>query len=216
MIYLRGLWEPAIHSYQLKSAESLHGLWKRVIPLILASGLIFGMSAFFGIGSEYLSKKMTDLASEEYEMHKALFVIGQVLWGLVYATLILFIPAVLFWTLTDLEMDKLIAIQALVLVILLIEHLILIPLNLVVGLAEISSPFSLGVIGQYITANEIILYFLAAITLFKIWTIFIQYKYLKVLSDRGPKLILAVVVGMNIGFWLLSALLSFIQFEKLI
>lgn len=216
MMYLRGLWEPAIHSYQLKNAESLHGLWKRIIPLILASGLIFGMSAFFGIGSEYLSKKMTDLASEEYEMHKALFVIGQVLWGLVYATLILFIPAVLFWSFTDLEMDKLIAIQAMVLVILLIEHLMMIPLNLVAGLAEISSPFSLGVIGQYITSNEVLLYFLAAITLFKIWTIFVQYKYLRVLSDRGAKLILAVVVGMNIGFWLLSALLSIVQFEKLI
>lgn len=213
---LRGLWEPAIHSYQLKSTETIPGLWRRLVLIAFISALLFGVSAYFGIGSEYISKKMTDLSNEEYEMHKAFYVVGQMLWGIVYATCILFIPAILFWTLTDLEMYKLITIQFMVLAILLMEKIVMIPINLAGGLAGISSPFSLGVMGQYLTGNDIVLYFLAAITLFKIWTVFIQYKYLSVLSDRGPKLLLAAVIAMNLSFWFMSALLSYIQLEKLI
>ncbi|PLR94477.1 hypothetical protein [Bacillus sp. T33-2] len=213
---IRGLSHPDIYSYQLKKAEEAEGVWKRAVLLILASGLIFGLSAYFGIGSEYLSRKLTELSGSEFEMHKVLYVIGQLLWGLFYGAAIIFLPALFFWTLSDLELKKLIVVQLLVLLILLAEKLIMIPVNLALGLPDESSPFSLGVLAQTFTSNGFIVSFLASITIFKAWAIWIQIKYLKDLTEKSMKVVVAMVVGLNVALWLLGALFSIIQFEKII
>lgn len=213
---LRGLFYPDFYTYKLRDSEAVPGVWKNTAMLILLSGLIFGISAYFGIGSEYLSEKLTAISREEYEMHKLLFMAGQTIWGLFYGAAMLFIPALFFWTLSDLELKKLIAVQFFVLPILLFEKAITIPLAISLGLTKVSSPFSLGVIAQYITSNNFIIYFLASITLFKIWAIFIEYKYLKMLTEKNPKIVLLMVIGINVVFWLVSALFSFVQFEKVL
>jgi hypothetical protein len=213
---LRGLFNYNYYTYKLRDAEDVPGVWKNAALLILLSGLIFGISAYFGIGSEYLSKKLTTISREEYEMHKLLFMAGQTILGIVFGAVMIFLPALFFWTLSDVELKKLLTIQFFVLPIFLLEKLIIIPLALTLGLTHISSPFSLGVIAQYITGNDFIVYFLASISFFKAWAIFIEYKYLKMLSGKNSRVILLMVIGINLVFWLFSALISFIQFEKIL
>ena len=121
-----------------------------------------------------------------------------------------------FWTLSDLDLKKLLAVQFFVLPIFLLEKIIIIPLATLLGLTQVSSPFSLGILAQYITGNNFIIYFLAAISIFKVWAIFIEYKYLKMLSNKNPKVILLMVIGINLVIWLFAALFSFIQFEKIL
>ncbi|OIK14252.1 hypothetical protein BIV60_12150 [Bacillus sp. MUM 116] len=208
---INGLSHPNIYSYQIRETEVIRGLWKRVIFFILFSGLVFGISAYFGIGSEYLSKKLISVPQDEFEMHKALFVIGQILFGIFYAAIILFIPAFFFWMLIDVEFNKLIVAQLLVLVILLIEKIVLMPFILIFGLATNSSPFSFGVIIQYFTGNEFIMNFLATITLFKIWALFIEFKYLKVLTKKSSMNVLAMVIGINVIMWLCSTFLHLLS-----
>jgi hypothetical protein len=213
---LRGLFYPDLYTYKLRDSEYVPGVWKNTTMLVLLSGLIFGISAYFGIGSEYLSKNLTAVSRENYELHKLLFMIGQLIWGLFYGVAVIFIPALFFWTFSDIELKKFVTVQLYVMPVLLLEKVINIPLATGLGLIKTSSPFSLGVIAQYITNNDFIIYFLAAITLFKIWAIFIEYKYIKMLTGKRPGIVLLLVIGINLIFWLFSALFSFIQFEKIL
>lgn len=213
---LRGLFYPDLYTYKLRDSEYVPGVWKNTTMLVLLSGLIFGISAYFGIGSEYLSKNLTAVSRENYELHKLLFMIGQLIWGLFYGIAMIFIPALFFWTFSDIELKKFVTVQLYVMPVLLLEKVINIPLATGLGLIKTSSPFSLGVIAQYITNNDFIIYFLAAITLFKIWAIFIEYKYIKMLTGKRPGIVLLLVIGINLIFWLFSALFSFIQFEKIL
>jgi len=213
---LRGLFYPDLYTYKLRDSEYVPGVWKNTVMLVLLSGLIFGISAYFGIGSEYLSKNLTAVSRENYELQKLLFMIGQLIWGLFYGIAMIFIPALFFWTFSDIELKKFVTVQLYVMPVLLLEKVINIPLATGLGLIKTSSPFSLGVIAQYITNKDFIIYFLAAITLFKIWAIFIEYKYIKMLTGKRRGIVLLLVIGINLIFWLFSALFSFIQFEKIL
>lgn len=216
MPVLRGLFYPDLYTYKLRDSEYVPGVWKNTTMLLLLSGLIFGISAYFGIGSEYLSKKLTSISQENYELHKLLFMFGQIIWGLFYGAAMIYIPALFFWTLSDISLKKFVTVQQFVLPILLLEKIIIIPLATTLGLIKTSSPFSLGVIAQYITGNDFIIYFLAAISLFKVWAIFIEYKYVKMLTGKKPGMVLLMVIGINLVFWLFSALFSFVQIEKIL
>ncbi|WP_423408430.1 hypothetical protein AABM38_22755 [Heyndrickxia sp. MSNUG] len=213
---LRGLFYPDLYTYKLRDFEYVPGVWKNTTMLLLLSGLIFGISAYFGIGSEFLSKNLTAISQENYELHKLLFMFGQIIWGLFYGAAMIFIPALFFWTLSDIGLKKFVTVQQFVLPILLLEKVIIIPLATTLGLIKTSSPFSLGVIAQYITGNNFIIYFFAAISLFKVWAIFIEFKYVKMLTGKKPGMVLLMVVGINLVFWLFSALFSFVQIEKIL
>ncbi|MFT9600530.1 hypothetical protein [Mesobacillus sp.] len=213
---LRGLFNYKDYTYKLRDIEDVPGVWKKITLLILLSGLLFGISAYFGIGSEYLSRKLTSVSREEYEMQKLLFMIGQAILGLFFGAIMIFLPALFYWTLSDLELKKLLTIQLFVMPIFLLEKVLAIPLALSLGLIQVSSPFSLGIIAQYITGNDFIIYFLSYLSIFKIWAVFIEYKYLRMLTDRNPKIILLIILAINLVIWLFASLFSFIQFEKIL
>lgn len=213
---LRGLFNYNYYTYKLRDSEHVPRVWKNTILMILLSGLIFGISSYFGMGSEYLSKKLTSISREEYEMQKLLFMAGQTVLGLFFGFVLIFLPALFFWTLSDLELKKLLAVQLFVMPIFLLEKVIIIPLAIFLGLTKVSSPFSLGIIAQYITGNDFVIYFLASISIFKFWVIFIEYKYLKMLTGKNPKIIFFIVLSINLLIWLFTALFSLIQFEKIL
>jgi hypothetical protein len=212
----RGLFNYNYYTYKLRDAERFPGVWKKTILFILLSGMIFGFSAYFGIESEYLSKKLTSISRAEYEMNKLLFLSGQILQGLVFGAIMLFLPALFFWTVTDLEFKRLLSIQLFVIPILLLEKALFVPMALYLGLTKVSSPFSLGVIAQYLTGNDFIIHFLAYISIFKIWAIFIEFKYLKAMTDKNPKIVLLLVIAIHLIIWLFAALISFVRMENIL
>lgn len=212
----RGIFNYNYYTYKLRDTERFPGVWKKTLLFILLSGLIFGFSAYFGVDSEYLSKKLTSIPKAEYEMNKSLFLAGQILQGLVFGAIMIFLPALFFWTVTDLELKRLLTIQLFIMPILLLEKLLFVPIAVYLGLTKVSSPFSFGVIAQYITGNDFIIYFLSYISIFKIWAIFIEYKYLKAMADKSPKIILLLILALNLVIWLFAALISFIQMEKIL
>ncbi|MGM0777882.1 MAG: hypothetical protein ACQEXE_16100 [Bacillota bacterium] len=213
---LRGLKEPYMISHQLRKEERLSGLWKQILLIMLLSAFVYGVSAYFGIGSEHVSRSLTDMSRSEYEQYKLFFGGGQVFYGIVYASMVIFLPSLFFWTLVDVEYRKLISIQLMVMLILLLEKAINIPLFLFLGLNSESSIFSLGIIAQAASFPDLLIYTFSAITLFKIWTVVLQYKYLKAVSERSPRFLIFMLIGTHLFFVIVSALLSSIQLEKLI
>lgn len=200
----------------LNKAEKIEGLWRRVWLIFIISLLVNGVSAYFGIGNEIISSELGRIAAEEIETAKALFAIGQVVWGVFMSLCIIFIPALLFWTLSDIELKKLIYIQLLVLTITLIEEAIHIPFQLFLGLPKLSSLFSLGIIGQSITSIKFFHYMLAEITIFKVWAIIIQYIYIRALSERSKLVIMLMILSFHLIFIIISALFHMQNWAKLL
>ncbi|RYI27909.1 hypothetical protein EVU96_15750 [Bacillus infantis] len=213
---LRGLRHPKITFYQLNQAEGIARFWPKFLLLVLASTVIHALFAHFGVGNEILSKEIDELPPSEFEAKKALFAAGKLIWGILYPFFYLFFTSLVLWTLTDVPFKKITALQCIVLVILLAEKLIFLPFAVQMGLPEESSPFSLGVAAQYITSADLLVYFLGEITLFGIAAMVFQYYGLKALSPRRPAILLISVIGLNLFLWLMSALISYIQFEKLL
>ncbi len=214
---IRGLRQPSYFFYQLKESEVLRGYKQKLILVFLLSALVFGLVSSLGIGMDPLSKELTTLSPITYEMEKFLFLLGRIISGIVYAAVILFVPALIFWTISDEgEYRKLVIIQSLVLLILLIERLTYIPLSLFLSLDWFSSPLSLGVITQYITGKSWVIYFLGCFSLFKIWVFYIQYKGIKRLTQQKNWLIWLVILLTNLLFWSVTAFMAFLDFSKLI
>ncbi|KKK38872.1 hypothetical protein WQ57_05850 [Mesobacillus campisalis] len=213
---IRGLRHPDYFTYELKQTEDVGRVWRQTLLLILLSGFVFGLSAFFGLGSEYISARLTDLRPAELEMHKALFIIGQILRGLFYGAAIIYLSALWFWSMTDTDLNRFVVVQMMVLLILLLEQLLFIPISFLLGVPAESSPFSLGPIAQVLTGNTFLINFLASITIFKLWAIYIQYIYVRSLTEKPRAHVLGLVIGLNLMYWLFNALFSIIQFEKII
>lgn len=214
---IRGLRQPSYFFYQLKETEGLRGYKQKVILVFILSALVFGLISSLGIGMDPLSKELTTLSPVTFEMEKFLFFLGRLIAGLLYAAIILFVPALIFWTISDEgEYRKLVITQAIVLLILLIERLTYIPLSIFFSLDWFSSPLSLGVIAQYITGKPWVIYFLGCFSLFKIWVFYIQYKGIKRLTQQKNWLIWLVILLTNLLFWSFTAFLAFLDLSTLI
>jgi hypothetical protein len=219
MYYVRlfkGLREPYITAQQLIKAEKIGGYWKNLFLLLFITFLLSATTAYYGIGNELLSKQLNSLSSTEFEAVKSLFAGGQILWSMLVTIFIIIIPSLFFWAISDIEWKKYIVVQCFVLLILLIEKIIMIPFAVLMGLPDISNPFSLGVIGQAFTSNSIILQFLAQITIFKVWAILLQIKYVKLLAGKTTKITALIVIGFHLIILVISTFLSMMDLEKLL
>ncbi|WP_084786628.1 YIP1 family protein [Bacillus tuaregi] len=212
----RGLREPYVQAQQLVKAEQVGGFWRKGLLLLLMTFLVAAVSAYFGIGNEILSKEIHTRSNTEFEAIKLFFAIGQIIWSLLQAIIILTIPSLFFWALSDIEWKKYIAMQFYVLTILLIGKIITIPFTVLLGLPDISNPFSLGVIGQYLTSHDLTLQFLSGITIFTIWAMLLQYKFVRALSQRPRWQTMLFVLGFNLFLLAISVFLQIMDLEKLL
>ncbi|KOP71969.1 hypothetical protein ACFFHH_02020 [Cytobacillus solani] len=213
---IKGLLHPSNFSYQMEKAEEIRGLWKKVVFLILSSILISAIAGYYGVGLDILAKEITGIPQQELEAKKVIAGIGKVIWGAGFAAFVLFGWSIILWALMDLPYKKLVVIQLFVLIILLLEKAVLLPFNVSLGISSEFSPFGLGVMARYITSNMIVVYLLSHISIFKIWVIIFQYVCIKRMSEKNPKVIFILIVCVNLFFWLISTLLSYLKIESLI
>lgn len=209
------LFKPKTTFFQLGKAEVIYGLKMRLFLMILFSTVIFTLEGLLGIGSASISKTLTLDPKGIFEWHKALFVMGKTLSGIVYSVCILYIAPLVFSVFADVSYRKLVVIQVFVLFILLIEHITYFPLVLWLNLDWYSSPLSFAVIGQYITTIPFLIALLGCLSIFKIWGIYIQYKSLCALSEKNRISLLILVIVVNLIFWGITALFTDIDFYRL-
>ena len=74
---------------------------------------------------------------------------------------------------------------------------------------------SLGIIGQYLTNNEFILLCLVQISIFKVWAVVLQFKYIKELIESNAKRVALYVIGFNIVILLIVTFFNMMDLEKL-
>ncbi|OZU87281.1 hypothetical protein CIL03_17845 [Virgibacillus indicus] len=197
------------HLFRIHKAEKIHKLWKATVLLILLCIVVYTWMAMLGIGTDMISSTAVQGGQLEYEQSKFWFIIGRMVYAIVFACIILFLPSLLFYLLTGIPYRKLLIMQQLVLFVMLIERIIWIPLVTLNGLDWYVSPLSFGIIASYLTEVSWAIYFFGAISLFQLWIIWFQVKYLNGFSSIRKRWIWINVIGLHILFWCVAALLAY-------
>lgn len=211
----KGLTSPYVNAHQLNKAEKYSGIWKWMSLLLLFTLILSGISAYNGIGNEQLSKLIYDTGTSEFHTIKGLFALGQVIQAIIVMLILIFFPALILWVFTDIEYQKLVVVQLYIAGIYIIEKIVTIPLQFYFGLSFESSPFAFGIITHYLTDYEIIIKFFGEISLFSIWAIVLQFKFLTIITQKSPKIIVLLIISINLFIWLFTAMFSFIKFETM-
>ncbi|HZG72463.1 MAG TPA: hypothetical protein VEY51_13080 [Chondromyces sp.] len=219
MIYraqpIKGLLRSEEYFSSLKEAEAIKGLWNQFFLLTVISLVISTLSGYWGLGTESISKTLPSVSVNMFEWEKMYFTTGQAVWGVLYPFVILFIPSLLYWTFLEVNFQKAAVLQASILFIFLLEKLIILPLGLLFGMDQMSSPFSLGVAAQYLTSNELVIRFFSSLSLFHLWAFLLQYKVLKELSTKRRKSIFIFLLILAIVYCFFSSLFPSIQLDRL-
>ncbi|GGJ98566.1 hypothetical protein GCM10007063_21080 [Lentibacillus kapialis] len=199
------------HLFRLKKAEALKNLWKISLLLILCSTGVYAWMALLGVGSGMISAEAISLTSFEYEAGKVWFVLGRMVFAVVFALLVLFIPSLFFYSFTDIPFKKIIILQQIVLFVMLAERVLWIPLAVYGGLDWFVSPWSFGIIASYVTDTLWVVVFFGAISLFQLWIIWFQVKFLNYLSPVKKPWIWLSVIFIHIFYWIGTAALAFLD-----
>ncbi|WP_087975099.1 hypothetical protein [Oceanobacillus rekensis] len=195
--------------FRIRKAERIQNLWKVNILLVLSAIAVYLWMAFLGLGSEGISSVAVSLTQPAYETSKLWFIIGRLIYAMLFASFILFIPSFLFYLLTGISYKKLIIMQQVVLAVLLLERILWIPLIIFAGLNWQVSPLSFGIIASYITEIPWIIYFFGAVTLFQLWSIWFQVKFISTFTEMKKQFIWLNVILLHFLGWCLVALAAY-------
>lgn len=208
---LKGLFQPRTNRYQLEQAEGITGFGTKLLLVYLCSFVIFLLEAYYGIGSESMSKEITKLGESEYEAGKLLVIAGKLLAGLLYPTFYVVLAAVVFWVILDIPFKKVAVVQMIAFALHLLEKVVYIPFLLQMDLNQSANPFSLGVISQSILSNEYFIHFFGEISLFQMAIIGIVYYYLRELTEKNKYIPLIMICVFYLASWFVAAFLAYID-----
>lgn len=197
------------HLHRIHKAKKIYNIWKLSAILALFSVAIYAWMASLGMGTDLLSKGAVGLTELQYEQSKLGFVLGRIGYAILMTSFVLFVPALIFHLLTDIPYQKLVIMQQIVLFMMLIERVIWIPLFVNFGLDWYVTPLSFGVIVSYLTEAGWPVYFFGAISLFQLWIIWFQIKYLSYLSTIKKHWIWINVISLHLFYWFLVAFLAY-------
>jgi hypothetical protein len=196
------------HLFRIRQAEKLYNVWKTSLLLALIGVIIYIWMAYLGLGSTPLSPAAIFGTEIEYEQYKFWFIIGRAVYGLMFAALILFIPSLIIYAFTGIPYQKLIIMQQIVLTVLLAERIIWIPLAVFIGLEWYVSPLSFGILASYFMEINWFIYFFGAITLFQLWVIWFQVKFISGFHAIQKRWLWLIVILLHILTWVLAATIA--------
>lgn len=203
------------HLFRIREAEEFKNIRKINLILVLCSIAIYGWMSYLGIGTDILSSNIYNYQASEFELNKFWFIIGRLIYGAFFAIFILFIVPFIIFGITEIPIQKLRMMQQIVLTVLLVERVIWIPLYVYLGLDWDVSPFSFGIIASYLVEVPWIISFFGAISLFQIWIIWFQVKFIKSLTSLKIQSIWISILLLHIFYWLIASLFVFIDISFL-
>src|SRR5690625_1981259 len=197
---------------QVKISERMTNVGRAIGLLIFLTIFIYSLLGYFGIGSQLILHSDYTFSQAIYESNKFWFIIGRALFGFLFAVIVIFLPSFLFkWLFNDVDYLKLVVMQLAVLVVLLVERLTWLPLVTVFSLDSFASPFSFGVIASFLTSKSWIVYFFGSISLFQLFIIVFQVRFLSALLNVSRGLIISTVIFLQFIYSWFIAVSTFIS-----
>lgn len=207
---------PQMYFSNLVKDEKKRSIWIVLSVVLLFSAIITMFSSYYGVGTEPLAIDIEKITTGAYSWKIALFGIGQIIGSLIFPVLYLFIASFAFWYFcAEQAFRPFIFVNIAVIIVQIIGSLFALPFRVLMGLDAYTSPFSLGVLVQYITKNAYIVHFFGGISLFHLWGMVIQVIALKIFTNKSNKFILIVVIGVNLFLLLFMTLIIELDLYKL-
>lgn len=196
------------HIFRIGKAEEIKRPWNLIAVLSLVTVAIYVWMAMLGIGSASLSSGVALADPSAYELNKLWFSVGRAIYSLVFVAFILLVPSLLFYWVTKVPFKKLLLMQIVVLFVLLVERLLWIPLSVYADLAWYVSPLSFGIIASYVTDIPFLIYLLGSISLFQLWIIGFQLRFLTKLSSVHQAWVWSAVILFHLVVWTVTAVVT--------
>lgn len=203
------IFSPFDQLFRISKADKVKRIFPLSFLLLLFTVLVYGWMAWLGIGTDILSPMALTVPREEYEAIKLSFLIGRVLYALLFFLFLLFFPSLLYRTFFRVKFSKALLLQLAVLTIFLFERLLWIPLYIYFGLDWYASPFSLGPVLAVLTSSPFWIYTGGTITLFLLWMVWFQVYYLSALTERKKVWIWITVITLHILYVIGAACVSY-------
>ncbi|WP_461181457.1 hypothetical protein [Virgibacillus kimchii] len=193
------------HLFRVRKAEKVYNLWKTSLLLVLASVVVYIWMGYLGLGTTPLAPAAVQATGVEYEQYKYWFILGRGVYALLFAAFILFIPSLIIYAFTGIPYQKLVMMQQIVLAVLLLERMLWVPLAVFIGLEWYVSPWSFGIIASYITEINWFVYFFGAISLFQLWIVWFQIRYVGGFQVIRKRSLWLIIILLHILLWSLAA-----------
>lgn len=207
---IKGILKPNDYCTELEYAEQYSRYRLTILFLFLISVLTYVTSGVFGIGTESISSELSSISNHAFEARKQLFLIGRLLQGILVPCVFIFGSALYYFAFINGSFHKLIIVQLNVFAIFLLEKIIQLPLFLLLNVDATSDIFSLGIIAQYISDNELMIRFLGELTLFRVAMLGYSYYALSRLVDSRKKMVIAVTI-LFLLYWIFASFMSYIK-----
>ncbi|KIL44676.1 hypothetical protein KP77_28970 [Jeotgalibacillus alimentarius] len=200
--------------FVLGSDAVLH-IKRYIAAAFIVALVIFGFGAVIGMGTQEWAGNFVLFYGLEYDLQRFYFLLGRLAQGLLYVSIVLFLPALFYWLMAkQFTFRQMLALSLFPVFILLLEQISYVVLIVWQGIDWYSSPFSWGVIGQLFIEQAWLVYFLGAISLFKFWVIYWQFTVLRSITTLKWWAAFLIILGLNILFWAATATLEYLPFYQ--
>ncbi|WP_077624152.1 hypothetical protein [Sediminibacillus massiliensis] len=199
---------PEDHLFRIREAEKITHTTRLTFLLIGLCLVVYGWMSWLGIGSAPISANAVTMPQPNYETAKVWFLIARLAYALLFALFILTVPTCFFWLFYNIPFKKIVIMQLLVLSVLLVERLLWIPLFIYAGLEWYVSPLSFGIIASRLTEIPLLIHLLGVISIFQLWIVGFQVRYLSYLSKVYKAWIWTGVLLFHFTVWFIAAFVS--------
>ena len=207
---IKGILKPNEYCAELEDAEQYSRYRLNIFFLFLISVFTYIISGAFGIGTQSISSELSSIGNHAFEARKQLFLIGRLLQGVLVPCVLIFGSALYYFAFINGSFRKIVIDQLNVFSIILIEKIIQLPLFLLLNVDATSDIFSLGIIAQYISNNELLIHFLGELTLFRVAMLAYSYYSLSRLVESRKKVVIAATI-LFLLYWIFASFMSYIK-----
>ncbi|MET3683068.1 hypothetical protein ABID56_001158 [Alkalibacillus flavidus] len=200
---------PDAQFYRLEKEETIRDQWKVQLWLIAATLIAYIVMSLYGMGTESLSDRLTELSTAEYVASQFWFVIGRMVYALILAIGVLYLVSYYFYLWTKIPYKKLVLMQQVALFAIIIERILWIPLFVIFGVDWNMSPMSFGVIAVYLTDHQWLINPLGALSVIQIWIAYFQGIYLRRFATLERWQVWLIVVGLHLFIYIMIGVLTY-------
>ncbi|MFZ3589872.1 hypothetical protein ACOI1C_11455 [Bacillus sp. DJP31] len=216
---LRGFFQPKSYIHRLTSQEqtSIKPIIVKLSFLLLVSLVVSILYSLMGYGTEVISKGLADYSTSEIAALQTFHTVGLLLKGFFYPIFYLTLSVLLsYFFFRESSLIVYIHIHLYFIAFIMLNHVAQVFLFYTWGIPSISSPFSLGIVGQLLFNHPFLIHFMSYLNLFFIAGIVLLFILLNRISSKKPMINALIVVGIHLFLALLGAGISMINIDAML
>lgn len=197
-------------------SSAMRGFTARIVFLFLSGIILFAARDIWGMTTESLSPLLLVATDGEFAIARFVSVLGAVLWAIIYISFHLFFVSYILGLITSIPARRIVPLQLLTTGLLLIAKALVFLVFVIKGETTNVSFLSFGPLSAIFSDSWFIIMFLNQLTIVSALIVSLQFSFIRTYSKTmNWKGLLAILIGLQIAFALLTTAVGYIPFERL-